>query len=179
MNHLRSLALALLASIPGFPLGAQPLSQASGLITAQVDVATDPLVIDPVEDLRFGQLVPGTPTTVNPRTSANAGKFEIHGVRRAEITFDLTLPALLRVGLGPHTMPVAFGATSACRRDMDTQNACTLFDPTATLTDRIRNRPPPDNTFYVWLGGTVSPSPTQFPGIYSATVTATVQYTGN
>jgi len=171
-----TLALALLAPW-GSPLGAQ--SSSSALLTAQVEVSNEPLVIFPIGDLRFGQLVPGTPTTLSPRTSGTAGKFEIHGVRRAEITFDLTLPTLLRAGMGPHTMPVAFGVTSGCHRTTDQQSACTLFNPSATLTVRLRNRPPPDATVFVWLGGTVSPSPTQFPGIYTATVTATVQYTGN
>jgi hypothetical protein len=171
------LALALVAVLPGLTLEAQPLSQASGVITTRVEIANDPLVITPVEDLGFGQLVPGTPSTVNPRTAATAGKFEIRGVRRAEFTFDLTLPVELRVG--PHTIPLTFGNTAACHAAIDNQNACSQFDPGATLTTRIRNRPPPDNTHFVWLGGIASPSPTQFPGIYTATVIATVQYTGN
>lgn len=176
--RLRSvLALAILA-FPGTRLGAQGQSS-SALLTAQVEVSNEPLVIVPLADLRFGQLVPGTPATIAPRTSTGAGKFEIHGLRRAEITFDLTLPTLLRAGAGPYTIPVAFGNTAACHRMTDQQNVCTLFNPSATLTVRLRNRPPPDATVFVWLGGTVSPSPTQFPGIYTATVTATVQYTGN
>jgi hypothetical protein len=171
------LTLALLA-LTSSRLGAQAESS-SALLAARVEVSNEPLVVLPSSDLRFGQLVPGTPTNINPRTSTGAGKFEIHGLRRAEITFDLTLPTLLRAGTGPLTMPVTFGNTSGCHRTTDSQNGCTLFNPTATLTVRLRNRPPPDATYFVWLGGTVSPSPTQFPGIYTATVTATVQYTGN
>jgi len=176
--NLRGVLSLALCALPGSHLGAQAGSS-SALLAARVEVSNEPLVLLPTADLRFGQLVPGAPTTINPRTSASAGKFEIHGVRRAEITFDLTLPTLLRVGTGPLTMPVTFGGTSGCHRTTDAQNGCTLFNPTATLTVRLRNRPPPDATYFVWLGGTVSPSPTQFPGIYSATVTATVQYTGN
>lgn len=171
------LALALVAVLPGLTLEAQPLSQASGVITTRVEIANDPLVITPVEDLGFGQLVPGTPSTVNPRTSATAGKFEIRGVRRAEFTFDLALPVELRVG--PHTIPLSFGGAAGCHAAMDNQNACSTFDPALTLTTRIRNQAPPGNTHFVWLGGSALPSPTQFPGIYTATVTATVQYTGN
>jgi len=81
--------------------------------------------------------------------------------------------------VGPHTIPLTFGNTAGCHAAIDNQNACSQFDPGATLTTRIRNRPPPDNTHFVWLGGIASPSPTQFPGIYTATVIATVQYTGN
>lgn len=171
---------ALLLALVGAAVVPRPAgAQSSGLITVIVEVANDPLIIDPVSPLDFGQLVPGTPTVVAPRTSAGAGKFEIHGVRQAEFTLDFVLPSLLRAGAGPHTIPITFGATSACNRTQDAQNACQTFNPATTLTARIRNRQPPDNTHYVWLGGTVSPAPTQFPGVYTAVVIATVQYTGN
>jgi len=148
-------------------------------MTAVVEIANDPLVIDPLTVLDFGQLVPGTPTAIQPRTSVTAGKFEIRGVRRAEFTLDFTLPTLLRAGNGPYTIPLTFGATSACHGTLNNQNACSFFDPSVTLTTRIRNVAAPNNTHYVWLGGTVTPSPTQFPGVYTAVVIATVQYTGN
>lgn len=155
------------------------VAQSSGLLSAIVEVANDPLVIDPLAALEFGALVPGTPTTVAPRTSVTAGKFEIYGARRAEFTLDFVLPALLRAGNGPHTIPLIFGGSAACHAALNNQNACSIFDPSVTLTTRIRNQASPNNTHYVWLGGTVTPSPTQFPGIYTAVVIATVQYTGN
>jgi hypothetical protein len=172
----RPIRLALLLAVlaPRITVG-----QDADVINALAEISTDPLVIMSVDNLRFGVLIPGTPVTLNPRTSLSSGKFEIRGVRRAEFTLDFTLPIELRAGGGPHTIPLSFGANAACGRDLDIQNACSLFDPAVTLTDRIRNRPPPENTYFVWLGGTVSPSPTQFPGVYSAVVTATVQYTGN
>jgi hypothetical protein len=154
-------------------------AQSSGLMTVLVEVANDPLTIQPFASLDFGQLVHGTPTAIAPRTSASVGKFEIRGVRRAEFTLDFTLPTLLRAGNGPHTIPLTFGWSAACHATQDNQNACSLIDPSVTLTARIRNQAPPDNTHYVWLGGTVTPSPTQFPGVYTAVVIATVQYTGN
>lgn len=176
MRRRGILTLALLAAAAPSRLAE---AQASGLMAAVVEVATDPLVIDPLAPLEFGQLVPGTPVTVAPRTSTSTGKFEIRGARRAEFTLDFTLPALLRAGNGPHTIPLTFGGAAACHGTMDNQFACNLMDPSVTLTARIRNQAPPNNTHYVWLGGTVTPSPTQFPGIYTAVVIATVQYTGN
>lgn len=176
MTRLR-VVLLLLPAAAVLPRPA--VAQGSALMTAIVEIANDPLVIDPLRTLDFGQLVPGTPTTIVPQTSVTAGKFEIHGVRRAEFTLDFTLPVLLRAGNGPHTIPLGFGGASACHGALNNQNACTTFDPSATLTTRIRNQAAPNNTHYVWLGGTVTPSPTQFPGVYTAVVIATVQYTGN
>lgn len=174
---MRTGALVLLLAAAVAPRDAG--AQSSALMTAVVEIANDPLVIDPLTPLEFGQLVPGTPTSIAPRTSVTAGKFEIRGVRRAEFTLDFTLPTLLRAGNGPNTIPLAFGGSAACHAAQNNQNACSLFDPSATLTTRIRNQAAPNNTHYVWLGGTVTPSPTQFPGIYTAVVIATVQYTGN
>lgn len=176
MKRLGALMLSLLAAAVMPRLAG---AQSSGLVTAMVEVANDPLIIQPFASLDFGQLVPGTPLSIAPRTSASAGKFEIRGVRRAEFTLDFTLPTLLRAGNGPYTIPLTFGGAAACHTAQDNQNACSLIDPSVTLTARIRNQTPPDNTHYVWLGGTVSPSPTQFPGVYTAVVIATVQYTGN
>ena len=176
MSRLRALMLWLLAATV-MPRLAN--AQSSGLVAAIVEVANDPLIIQPFASLDFGQLVPGTPVTIAPRTSASAGKFEIRGARRAEFTLDFTLPTLLRAGNGPHTIPLAFGGSAACHATQDNQNACNLIDPSVALMARIRNQAPPDNTHYVWLGGTVTPSPTQFPGVYTAVVIATVQYTGN
>jgi hypothetical protein len=44
---------------------------------------------------------------------------------------------------------------------------------------RIRNQNYPNNTFYVWIGGTVSPSAAQNPGVYLGTIQLSVAYTGN
>lgn len=173
----RQPALALLVAATVTPPSSH--AQSSALITAAVEISTDPLAIDPLGHLEFGQLVPGTPLTVTPRTSASAGKLEIHGVRLAEFTLDFTLPTELRAAAGPHTIPLTFGASAACHSAQDNPNSCSLIDPSATLTTRIRNQAPPNNTHFVWLGGTVTPSPAQFPGSYTAVVVATVQYTGN
>lgn len=173
---LAAVALGLALSGAGRPLRAQ-----SGTASMQVlvAVASAQLSIVAQSALRFGSVIPGTARTVDPRTSVDAGKFEIRGARRAEITLTMTLPTELRAGAGPNAMPIAFGATAGCYDQRDQQSRCTTYDPATTLITRIRPTPPPDNTMYVWLGGTVTPGGTQVPGSYLAVVTASVAYTGN
>ena len=164
-------ALAILAS------AALPARAQSASLPVDAEISTTLLSVDNPQNLRFGAQVPGTPMTINARASANAGALLIHGNRNAEIALSWTLPAALVIG--PYVMPVAFGPTSGCWRDKTGQSGCTLYDPRAPLIQRIRNVPSPNNTFYVWLGGTVSPTPTQHPGMYAAPVTLAVVYTGN
>jgi hypothetical protein len=146
-------------------------------VTARVTLDASGLVAMDVRDLAFGVVPVGTATTVNPRTSANAGEFEIHGTPNAEISVTVSLPAALRVGA--FSMPVSFGAQGACYRNRDQQPACTYFNPAAPLVTRLRNKAFPDNALFVWVGGTVTPAAAQFPGIYRGTITLTAAYTGN
>ena len=170
--RVAAVALAIAALVmPGVSLRAQTSIVARAEVT---DVALSALDI---QDLQFGTVVPGVATTVDPQTSANAGQFEIRGAQRAEIAVDLTLPPALTVG--PWSMPIIFGANSACHRFRDQQTQCTYFDPSTTLVTNIRNRTFPDNLRIVWIGGTVSPTVAQFPGVYRGNVTMTVTYTGN
>lgn len=168
--------LVLLAAVAA-PRLAQ--AQVSALITASADVNNTALTIANQQGILFGTVVAGTPTTINPQTSASAGFFVIQGARRAEISITFTLPAELRAGTGPYTIPLTFGATSACGRDRLPQGGCTLFNPATGLVDRIRNQAPPNNHYHIWLGGTISPAAGQVGGVYTATVTMTVTYTGN
>jgi len=168
--------ITLVAGVPGTVVAQLP---ATGAIDILADVSPDGLTIASANTLNFGILIPGSPTTLNARTSVGAGKFDIHGAQRAEFTLTLTLPTELRVGPGPLSIPVTFDGSSGCHSTIDNQNSCSAYNPTTVLTARIRNRASPDNTHFVWLGGTVSPGAAQAPGVYTAVITALVQYTGN
>jgi hypothetical protein len=150
-------------------------AQAAASIGVQAGVATEALAIVRTRALEFGPVLPGIVTTVNPRTAANAGEFELRGMRRADFTATFTLPAALTVG--PHSMPITFGAQSGCQ-DKDARGACRYFDPRAPFTGQIANRPAPQNTFFFWLGGSVAPAADQQPGLYRGTITLQVAYTG-
>ena len=180
MHHgygTRRAAAAVAGAIAALVLSGGSLQAQSASVLARAEVTDVALSVLDVQDLQFGTVIPGVAATVDPQTSASAGKFEIRGAQRAEIAVDLSLPAALTVG--PWSMPVSFGANGACHRNRDQQAQCTYFDPSTTLVTNIRNRTFPDNLHIVWVGGTVSPGAAQFPGVYRGSVTLTVAYTGN
>lgn len=146
-------------------------------IGVEATISTTALSIGQEQDLRFGNVVPGVPVTINPRTNPNAGGWEIHGNRNAELAIVLTLPTQLSTGFW--TMPITFAANSGCWRRAPGQAGCNFYNPTTTLVRRIRNQNAPNNTFFVWIGGTVSPSAVQNTGVYLGNITLTVAYTGN
>jgi len=169
----RVLALGALAVALAGPAAARAQTAVTG---ARVSITTSALTIGQQRDLIFGTVLPGVPVTVNGR-SANAGQFQINGTRNAEIAVTMTLPTQLSTGVW--TMPVAFGANSGCWRRQPAQGGCTFWDPSTVLVRRIRNQNPPNDHFFVWIGGTVTPSATQHTGVYWGTITMSVVYTGN
>lgn len=168
--------VAMFAAL-GCALPAAARAQGAALIGVAAEISTTALTVAQISDVRFGDVIPGVNTTINARTNPSAGEFQINGNRNAEIAITMTLPTQLSTGFW--TMPISFGATSGCFRRMAGQAGCTLWDPNTVLIQRIRNNAPPNNTFFVWIGGTVSPSPTQNPGVYLGSVTLSVAYTGN
>lgn len=167
-----ALALALAAGLPG------SLRGQTASIPMTAEISTTALSVVSLHNLTFGTVVPGTPVTINPRTSANAGKFEFHGNRNAQFHADFSLPVQLTTGPGGYTMPITFSTTSACRRNTDAVGGCTYYNPATPLVQRIRNRVPPNDTYFVWIGGTVSPAAGQHPGVYRGTLTISAYYTG-
>ena len=161
------------------PLPAQGTATASFGATTLVDNTA--VTIGQLNDLNFGIVVPGTPSTIGPK-AALAGKFVIHGVKNAEVLIAFVLPAVLSSGLA--LMPISFADDAVagkfgCHRNQDQQNNCTTYTPSTPLIVRIRNNAPPQNTFYVWIGGKVSPTVGQQPGTYLGLVTMSAVYTGN
>ena len=153
-------------------------AQATATITALAEVSNVALAVASLRDLGFGTVVPGAPVSVSPATSAVAGKFELHGARNAQFSATFTLPTALQAGLGGPTMPIAFGAGAGCHYDRDQQSKCATFNPASGLIQRIRNNPPPNDSYFVWIGGTVTPGASQAAGVYQGTVTLTASYTG-
>jgi len=176
MRHSSLSRLAVMAALAlTAPVAA--VAQASAAVGVAATISTTALSIAQQNDLDFGAVMPGVPVTINARTSASAGWFEIHGQRNAEIAITMTLPAQLSTGFW--TMPVTFGNTSGCWRRQGGQNACTLWNPNTVLVERIRNNIAPNNIFWLWIGGTVSPAAAQHTGMYLGTITMSVVYTGN
>jgi hypothetical protein len=167
-----ALALALAAGLSG------SLAAQTAAIAATASVSTTALSVLALTNTRFGNVTPGTPVTINPQTSANAGEFEFHGNRNAQFHADFTLPTQLTTGPGGWTMPITFANNSACRRNTAVQGGCTRFNPHNPLVQRLRNQNPPNDTYFVWIGGTVTPAAGQHTGVYKGTITITAYYTG-
>jgi hypothetical protein len=174
MRRGAALGLAGLALLLGRPSHGAA-QQASIPVSANVPGIA--LNIAGTQDLDFGTLVQGIPVTVNPQTAVNAGSFQINGRPNAEFQVSFTLPAALQSGAV--TLPIAFGPAAACGRITNVQATCTTFDPAVGRTARIRTAGPPNNNYFVWVGGSVTPAPSQPGGIYQGTITATAAYTGN
>jgi hypothetical protein len=175
-----SLLLSLLA-LAAAPRSARAQATATASFSASAIIDNTAVTIGQLNGLDFGTVVPGTPFTIGPKT-ALAGKFVIHGAKNAEVRITFVLPSLLQAGV--RTMPVSFADDAvagklACHRNQDQQNNCTAYTPSTALLARIRNNAPPQNTFYVWIGGKVSPALGQQPGIYTGLVTMSAVYTGN
>jgi hypothetical protein len=161
------------------PLLSQSTAAASFGATALIDNTA--VTIGQLNGLDFGIVVPGVPTTIGPK-SALAGKLVIHGSKNAEVRITFALPAVLTLGL--NVMPISFAddpvaGKMGCHRNQDQQANCTTYTPSLPLIVRIRNNPPPQNTYYVWIGGKVSPIVGQQPGTYTGNVTMSAVYTGN
>jgi hypothetical protein len=97
----------------------------------------------------------------------------------AEFELTFALPAVLQRLSGPGTLPISFGPTSGCGRTTNVQATCGYFNPAVPFRSRFRLAFPPNNTYFVWLGATITPTLTQLNGVYQGTITATVVYTGN
>ncbi len=151
-------------------------AQNSATIQAVATVAAGPIQVTPLRDLQFGQVMPGTPSTVLP-TAAAAGQYVALGNPSAQASVNFTLPATLDAG--PLSMPIAFGTTSARVGWFNNPNFFVqVFDPNVGTAFQFS---PAffGSAMYVWIGGQVSPAAAQVAGFYTGTVVLTLAYTGS
>jgi len=126
-----------------------------------------------VQDLSFGAVFPGINSRVLRSDRVRSGRLMIRGSRRAEVAILLTLPRNLVSPSGAR-LRLRFRRTDGgySRRPGRRGRA---FDPRNPLVTRLSRR----GRLYLSLGGTVRPRANQAPGLYRATITLTVSYTGN
>lgn len=133
-----------------------------------------PTRVRPQQDLAFGELLAGIPTTVLPTEGQNAGQIRISGQRNTEILLSFFFPAGL-TGPGGGSVPLSFGPGSAgysANRSITDQ---VLFDPSGPAVIRL----PRNGQGMIYLGGTASPPSSINAGSYSGTITLTISYLGN
>lgn len=172
MGKARAVATACAVAVLGWVLPSPAWAQNSADITAQANVLT-PLTVTGQANLDFGNVFPGVNKTV-AITDATAGRWLVQGEGGAEVTLAFTLPANLSDGA--NTLPISFGAGSAGYNTTNNPGAATTFDPAAGATANLGVAPA---ELYVWIGGTVTPAVSQPAGLYTGTITLTVNYTGN
>lgn len=138
------------------------LTCTAGSLRAQVGVVG-------VRDLAFGSVIPGIATNVPPSDPVRSGMWEITAPQGDRVQVRLTLPNRLTAP-GGLQMPVGFANNHAIVVS-DTPGATPeAFNPNATQNLRLDT----SGRFFVFLGGTASPTGTQAPGTYSATALVTI-----
>jgi len=139
-------------------------------------VVTVGMTIATLQDLNFGTVIKGVPTTVLP-TAATAGEWQVTGSSNAFVIISFTLPLQLTniQALPGSTMPITFSGVSAIwRRATNNPVGGTIFNPATGAVGRFG--PAANPNMYVWLGGTVNPAPTAKPGIYQGNVVVSLIY---
>jgi hypothetical protein len=123
--------------------------------------------------LRFGDVLPGVPITVEPTDPARSGQFDITGPASATIEITFFLPTALE-GPGGAKMPIAFGPMSAGYSVSGSISSQLRFDPgvpfRVSLSELGRGS--------VFIGGALSPSMRQVPGGHGASVSIAIALVG-
>jgi spore coat protein U-like protein len=121
------------------------------------------------EDLDFGNVFPGVAKTIAVG-DGGAGRFDATGQASANVNMTFTLPASL-AGPGGNTLTI--GSWAGCTNPTNTTVSCTAFVPAATAVGTQFGNP---GNLFIWIGATVSPTPTQAAGSYTGTVQLTLAY---
>jgi hypothetical protein len=148
----------------GVWLAATLLVIAGGPRSAQAQSAVSVL---PVQELRFGELMPGIPTVVSPLDATGRAVLELVGGGHVTLVFELP-PAL--TGSGDARLPLRFGPGDG-RITFPRSNRVIEFDPRAPVSFNI---PPGHGGATIHVGGAADPAFGQVPGTYSGGISVQV-----
>lgn len=164
----RTILVAVLAASATLPWGASPLRGQA--LTKPVP----PLLALSLNELNFGSVLPGIPSSVPVHDPRNSGLFQVQGPPGTSVRVEFVLPGALATG-GGALLPLRFGASDGYAdfsRGRPPRGL--VFDPHAPVIGALG----PNGDLYLRLGGTVMPSRTQPGGDYRATIFMTVYDTG-
>jgi hypothetical protein len=122
--------------------------------------------------LTFGVVLPGVPVTIEP-SDARSGRFDITGPAFATIEITFSFPMALD-GPDGASMPVSFGSMSAGYSVSGSIGSQVLFDPRVPIRFNLSEF----GRGTGFVGGILSPSRTQAPGPYGASLSVTVAVIG-
>lgn len=137
-------------------------------------IAAQSLGADGDQDLSFGQIWAGAPTSVSRLDVSQAGQFVVRGTRGAEVLVQLALPPTMINPRGAQ-LPLEFGPNDGGHFWLPITWWAQSFDPRVPLRTRLGIT----GRLYMYLGGTARPAANQQAGRYTGTITLTVSYTGN
>ena len=165
-----SFVVALLAACAALSMGAVPLRAQSRTVPF-----VPPLLALAVNELSFGTIFPGIPSSVSTSDARNAGFFQVQGPAGASVRVEFVLPsaltaddgARLQVTFGPRDGYADFSGELAPRG--------LPFDPHAPVIGSLGGT----GRLYLRLGGTVLPARIQSGGAYRATIFLTVYDLGS
>jgi len=165
--------LGLLALVAIVAAGLAPRAAEAQSVLARAVVIDGTLATQRERDLDFLDVIRNSVVTV-PVNSNQSGRWRVTGPTAAEIELRFFLPTALWVGAA--SLPISFNTTAAGESYQNNPRFATLFDPNTPHTTQFR--PNGLGLILVWLGGTVTVSPTQPAGVYTSNVTLVVSYTG-
>lgn len=169
MEKLHNITLLILFSSLLFA----PQAFSQGATVTATGTVLAPLTVTGTGLIFGDQLFPGLIWDVES-TSVDAARFDIVGEAGKEITATFTLPEVLESSSS--TMPISFSSTSGGHDSaIALQASATVFDPNTPVTVSLYTA----GEYFIWLGGTVSPSETQAGGAYTGSITLDTVYTGN
>ncbi|HKJ33923.1 MAG TPA: hypothetical protein VKA34_18980 [Balneolales bacterium] len=136
-----------------------------------------------MNDLTFGNMLAGNNKTILP-SGAGAALFQTSLVRTTgtnqggkngalDITVVFNLPNQLNNS--GHSLSITFGPNSAMWANGSNINGAKSFDPTQQQQLKLKK----NKDTYIWLGGTVNSSLSQWSGKYSNVITITVNALNN
>jgi hypothetical protein len=159
--------LALALTVTPFAIEAQNTAQVNATATILANVVATPLT-----NLEFGQLQPGTGTTVSTGAAAPGGQTlgEFQIVHNSNVTVSTTVPANL-VGPGGN-----IAVTFLCAYASASQGPTDIGDVACdALPTRVVLLPGVDETSFVQVAGSISGADTNVQaGAYSTSMTFTV-----
>lgn len=126
------------------------------------------LVVRPIQNLAFGFLLPGVPTTVDAAQITLSGQIQVEAALGTRFEIRYTLPTVM-TGAAT-TLPLTFGTTAAGAAPSANPASMIRFDP--AVASRFQLVTTTRATFF--LGGRAAPRAGQPVGAYTAPIVVTI-----
>ena len=169
MKKLLACLLAAFIIFTSFSF-AQPQTSS---VTASATIQT-PISFGTKQNLSFGNLYPNQSKSIPTTDNSNCGKWQIFGEinRSISVTFS-NLPSSLTDSYS-NSLSLSYSNNDAGYANIDGSTQ-TTFHPNDGATINLGS----NGRAFLYIGGTVSASQNQTPGVYSGTITITVNYVGS